>query len=68
MILATDPDRAGSFRFSTAARGFDGYKGHVAIDPDSEVIRVTPGNAADGAAAEALLRGVMPSSSQKSRR
>jgi hypothetical protein len=45
----------------TAARGFDGYKGHVAIDPDSELItatEVTPGNAADGAAAEALLADV----------
>ena len=31
----------------TSARGFDGYKGHVAVDPDSEVITatgVTPGN------------------------
>lgn len=37
-----------------AARGFDGYKGHVAIDPDSEVITattVTPGNTGDAAAA-----------------
>lgn len=34
----------------TNHRGFDGYKGHVAVDPDSEIITavaVTPGNAGD---------------------
>ena len=42
----------------TASRGFDGYKGHVAFDPDSEIITatdVTAGNVADGTAAEALI-------------
>jgi hypothetical protein len=42
----------------TAARGFDGYKGHIAIDPDSEIITattVTAGNVADGSAADALV-------------
>jgi Transposase DDE domain/Transposase domain (DUF772) len=42
----------------TSARGFDGYKGHVAIDPDSELITatsVTAGNVGDGAAAAGLL-------------
>jgi hypothetical protein len=42
----------------TAARGFDGYKGHVGIDPDSEIITattVTPGNAGDGDAAPDLI-------------
>lgn len=40
------------------ARGFDGYKGHVAIDPDSEVIcaaEVGAANAGDAAMAPALL-------------
>jgi hypothetical protein len=40
------------------ARGFDGYKGHVAIDPDSEVItaaEVSPANLGDAAIAPALL-------------
>jgi Transposase DDE domain len=40
------------------ARGFDGYKGHVAIDPDSEVITAAeagPANAGDAAMAGALL-------------
>jgi hypothetical protein len=40
------------------ARGFDGYKGHVAIDPDSEVIcaaEVGAANAGDAAMTQALL-------------
>src|SRR5512132_150206 len=44
----------------TAARGFDGYKGHVSVDPDSELIcatTVTAGNVGDAAAAAALLAG-----------
>jgi Transposase DDE domain len=40
------------------ARGFDGYKGHVAIDPDSEIItaaEVGAANAGDAAMAAPLL-------------
>ena len=47
----------------TSARGFDGYKGHVAIDPDAELITataVTPGNAGDAAAAADLLAAELP--------
>ena len=46
----------------TSARGFDGYKGHIAVDPDSEIItatEVTPGNAGDGSVAEALLADLL---------
>ena len=42
----------------TAARSFDGYKGHIALDPDSEIVTatsVTPGNAGDAAVAPELL-------------
>lgn len=42
----------------TAARGFDGYKGHISVDPDSEIIvatTVTAGNAGDGSVAKGLL-------------
>ena len=56
VISTVDPDARHGHK--TAARGFDGYKGHVAIDPDSEVIvatGVTAGNAADQAAVDALL-------------
>jgi hypothetical protein len=42
----------------TSARSFDGYKGHISVDPDSEVIvasDVSPGNVGDGQAAGPLL-------------
>jgi hypothetical protein len=42
----------------TESRGFDGYKGHIAVDPDSELVtatEVTAGNAGDASVAEALL-------------
>jgi hypothetical protein len=42
----------------TSARGFDGYKGHVAVDPDSEIVTdttVTAGNVGDAAVAEDLI-------------
>ena len=44
----------------TTARGFGGYKGHLAIDPDDELItatRVTAGNAGDAGTASELLSG-----------
>ena len=47
----------------TSARGFDGYKGHLGIDPDSELITattVTAGNAGDAGAASGLLSGDLP--------
>ena len=56
VISTVDPEARHGHK--TAARGFDGYKGHVAIDPDSEVIvanTVTAGNVGDAAAAETLL-------------
>jgi hypothetical protein len=42
----------------TAAHGFDGYKGHLATDPDSEIIcaaEVGPAGGGDAAMAAALL-------------
>jgi hypothetical protein len=42
----------------TSARGFDGYKGHVAVDPDSEIVTdttVTAGNVGDAAVAADLI-------------
>jgi Transposase DDE domain/Transposase domain (DUF772) len=47
----------------TSARGFDGYKGHVAVDPDAEVITataVTAGNSGDAEAAAGLLADLLP--------
>lgn len=47
----------------TQARGFDGYKGHVAVDPDSEIITdtvVSPGNAGDASVAADLIDDLVP--------
>ena len=47
----------------TSANGFDGYKGHLAIDPDSEIITATtatPGNTGDAEAAADLLAQDLP--------
>jgi hypothetical protein len=56
VISTVDPDARHGHK--TAARGFDGYKGHVAVDPDSEIITattVTPGNAGDATVAADLI-------------
>ena len=56
IISTVDPDARHGHK--TAARGFDGYKGHVALDPDSELITattVTAGNVGDAGAVEELL-------------
>jgi hypothetical protein len=56
VISTVDPDARHGHK--TSARGFDGYKGHVAVDPDSELITattVTAGNVGDGQAVKALL-------------
>ena len=39
MISAVDPQVRHGHK--TRHRGFDGYKGHLAIDPDSEIITAT---------------------------
>jgi hypothetical protein len=56
VISTVDPDTRHGHK--TQARGFDGYKGHVAIDPDHELVTavaVTPGNAGDASVATELL-------------
>jgi hypothetical protein len=60
VISTVDPDARHGHK--TAARGFDGYKGHISVDPDSEIIvatTVTSGNVADGAVAKELLEEVL---------
>jgi len=60
VISTVDPEARHGHK--TQARGFDGYKGHVAIDPDSEIITeaaVTPGNAGDGSVAKEILEEVL---------
>jgi hypothetical protein len=61
IISAVDPQARHGHK--TSARGFDGYKGHVAVDPDSELITATTataGNTGDAAAAPDLLAGDLP--------
>jgi hypothetical protein len=56
VISTVDPEARHGHK--TRNRGFDGYKGHVAVDPDNEIITnttVTAGNVGDGAAALELL-------------
>jgi Transposase DDE domain len=61
VISTVDPETRHGHK--TAARGFDGYKGHVGIDPDSEIItgtEVSPGNAGDASVAEDLVADLLP--------
>ncbi|HEY7146954.1 MAG TPA: IS1182 family transposase [Streptosporangiaceae bacterium] len=60
VISTVDPEARHGHK--TSARGFDGYKGHVAVDPDSEIITATgatPGNSGDAEAAGDLLAGLL---------
>ena len=60
VISIVDPETRHGHKSS--AHGFDGYKGHVAIDPDTEVITattVTPGNAGDASVAAALIEDLL---------
>lgn len=66
IISTVDPEARHGHK--TAARGFDGYKGHAAVDPDSEIITqtaVTPGNAGDASVAEELLSDVLDESTHE---
>jgi hypothetical protein len=56
VISTVDPDARHGHK--TSARGFDGYKGHASVDPDSELVMATTataGNVGDAAAAPRLL-------------
>ena len=59
MISTVDPEARHGHK--SRNRRFDGYKGHIVIDPDSEIIEdvtVTPANAADQDALGDLLAGL----------
>ena len=61
VISTVDPQARHGHK--TSHRGFDGYKGHLAIDPDSEVITataVTPGNTGDADPAPELIADLLP--------
>ena len=56
VISTVDPEARHGHK--TSSRGFDGYKIHIAVDPESELITactVTAGNVADGSVAEVLI-------------
>jgi transposase len=60
VISTVDPEARHGHK--TAARGFDGYKGHIAVDAESEIItatQVTAGNAGDATAADVLLADIL---------
>jgi len=65
VISTVDPEARHGHK--TRARGFDGYKGHVAVDPDTEIVTattVTPGNSGDAEVAEELLSDILPSEAE----
>lgn len=60
VISTVDPQARHGHK--TAARGFDGYKGHLAADLDSENItniKVSAGNVGDGAVAANLIEDLL---------
>jgi hypothetical protein len=65
VISTVDPETRHGHK--SAARGFDGYKGHVGLDPDSEIITattVTAGNLGDASAAEDLITDLLDDSTE----
>lgn len=67
VISTVDPEARHGHK--TTARGFDGYKGHVSVDPQSELITataVTPGNAADASVAAELIGDLLPDAGEPS--
>lgn len=60
VISTVDPEARHGHK--TAARGFDGYKGHIAEDPDSEIItatEVSAGNRGDAEVAAGLVADLL---------
>jgi Transposase DDE domain/Transposase domain (DUF772) len=56
VISTVDPETRHGHK--TSHRGFDGYKGHLAVDPDSEIVTattVTAGNTGDAEAVPDLI-------------
>ncbi len=60
VISTVDPEARHGHK--TSHRGFDGYKGHIAIDPDSELITataLTPANTGDAEPAPELIADLL---------
>lgn len=68
VISTVDPEARHGHK--SKARKFDGYKGHISVDPDSEIITataVTPANAGDASVAPQLVQDVLEDSSEDER-
>ena len=64
IISTVDPEARHGHK--TQARGFDGYKAHAAVDPDSEIITdttVSAANVGDASVAEGLIEDLIESGS-----
>jgi IS5 family transposase len=64
VISTVDPEARHGHK--TSAHSFDGWKGHVAIDPDSEIITktvVTAGNVGDASVAQELIEDLLEAAS-----
>jgi hypothetical protein len=60
VISTVDPEARHGHKSS--AHGFDGFKGHIGLDPDSEIITATTvsaGNAGDASVAEELIADLL---------
>ncbi len=60
VISTVDPEARHGHKSS--AHGFDGFKGHIALDPDSEIITATTvsaGNVGDASVAEELITDLL---------
>lgn len=60
VISTVDPEARHGHK--SKARKFDGYKGHISVEPDSEIITataVTPANAGDASVAPLLVKDVL---------
>ena len=69
VISTVDPQARHGHK--TAAHGFDGYKAHVAVDPDSEVIcaaEVSPAATGDAVVAPTLLGDLVPGQGEQAAR
>jgi len=69
VISTVDPETRHGHK--TAAHSFDGFKAHVAIDPDAELVTataVTAGNVGDGVPAAELLVDLVETDNEESAR
>lgn len=62
VIFSVDPEARHGHK--TSMRRFDGYKGHIAIDRDSEIITATTVTPGDAGVAEGVLADILPAEAE----